>query len=236
MSRSVVIAAIGQKHCGVPVYRAGMEVWGINDAYQHCPEIKRFYKIYNIHKDFPACADDMKGRYKDWKNRYNASKALVVTAKDLGLKKQRIIDITKLRKENPDYVFCSSVSYAIFEAVKAGYSEIRLYRLSLNRGEYATQGRGIIENIKWAQRHGVKVYWPWYKTVAEHYRNTPVNTNIFYGELDINNHYGECADVPAKITLGIPDLKAKIKELGGKLPKGRASKDKLEAILDELSQ
>ena len=233
MARSVVIAAIGKKHCGVPVYRPGMEVWGINDCYQHCPEIKRFYKIYNIHKAFPECTEKMEGRYKDWRNRYNASKALIITAKDLGLKKQRILDITKLREENPDYVFCSSVSYAIFEAVKAGYTEIRLYRVSLNAGEYKHQGRGIISNIIWAQKQGVKVYWPWYHSELK------TETNVFYGEMsDINMQYGELNDVPpAKVTpamLDIKGIKAEIKAKGGKLPKGRASKDKLLEVLNGL--
>jgi hypothetical protein len=247
MGRSVVIAAIGMKHCGIPVYRPGMEVWGINDAPQHCPEIKRFYKIYNIHKDFPKCIENLPGRYKNWENVYNKSKALIITAKDLGLQKQRILDITKLREDNPDYVFCSSVSFAIFEAVQKGYKEIRLYRLSLNRGEYATQGRGIIKNIRWAQDRGVQVYWPWYKEVVTRCNHMPDATDIFYGEADINMQYGESNDVePCKVsddakvinvqTLTIQQLKKAIKDKGGKLPKGRAKKEKLINILMEIQE
>jgi hypothetical protein len=231
-----------------------MEVWGINDAYQHCPEVKRFYKIYNIHKAFPECADNMPGRYKDWRRCYDNSKALIITAKDLGLRKQRVLDITKLRKENPDYVFCSSVSYAIFEAVNAGYKEIRLYRLSLNAGEYATQGRGIIDNIKWAQARGVIVYWPWYKEVSERFKRGEDQTNIFYGEADINYTYGETFEASAATVkdtakaikqddvkaspelMTVAELKAGIKAKGGSLPKGRANKPRLIQIYKELSE
>jgi hypothetical protein len=228
MSRSVVIAALGKKHCGVPVYRPGMEVWGINDAYDKCPEISRFYKIYNIHKAFPECAEDMPGRYKNWRNKYEQSKALIITAKNLGLSKQRVLDISALIKDNPDYCFCSSVSYAIFEAVQKGYKEIRLYRLSLNDGEYSTQGAGIISNIKWAQRHGVKVYWPWYKSIVAKYGN-----DIFRFNKDINQHYGETAEKGFSVgKLTVKALKQQIKSLDLPIPHN-AKKRQLVEILEK---
>lgn len=247
MGRSVVIAGIGKACNGIPAWRPGMEVWGINDCYQHCKEIKRFYKIYNIHKAFPECIQN--GRFKDWERNYNASKALVITAKDLGLRKQRILDITKLITENPDYVFCSSISYAIFEAVNAGYDEIRLYRVSLNAGEYATQGRGIIENIKWAQRKGVAVYWPWYKEVNARYTHVDDNTDTMYGEginwadiRGVQTHYGETAEPGFKVEIPkvvtkqpntVAELKAAIKAKGGKLPHN-AKKQELIKVLEAL--
>ena len=254
MSKSVVIAGIGKKHCGIPAYRPGMEIWGINDCYQHMPEVRQFYKIFNIHKAFPECIQPK--RFRDWRKAYDRSKALIITAKDLGLKKQRVLDITKTIRDNPEYTFCSSVSYAIFEAVNAGYDEIRLYRVSLNAGEYDTQGLGIIKNILWAQRQGVKVYWPWYKEVTERFKNNQTNTNLFYGETDINMQYGESNAVDVQkvsdeskdvqtvpITLSTPedmkpaDIKKAILELGGTLPdSARPSKQKLISILNELTK
>lgn len=238
MGRQVVICAIGTKHPGIPVYRPGMEVWGINDCYQHCPEVKSFYKIYNIHKAFPECAESMPKRYRNWKLNYEKSKALIITAKDLGLSKQRILDIAKLRHENPDYCFCSSISFAIFEAVQAGYTGIRLYRLTLNTEEYQSQFHGIMKNIRWAQARGVTIYWPWMKEIQKRYEGLDTDISWQYGE-EINLQYGEInmpgkqtvseedkkvKTVPVKITtpskMGMAELRKAIKSAGGKCPRG----------------
>ena len=126
----------------------------------------------------------------------------------------------------------------------------------MNAGEYDTKGLGIIKNILWAQRQGVKVYWPWYKEVTERFKNNQTNTNLFYGESDINQQYGETNAVDVQkvsdeskdvqaLTLPAPDvspmkpadIKKAILELGGKLPDSkRPSKQKLISILNELTK
>ena len=246
--REVVIAGIGKRHPGISAYRPGMEVWGVNDCYQHSPEIKRFYKIYNIHKAFPECVEGKKNRFHNWRKAYDRSKALIITAKDLELNKQRILDITQLRNDNPEYVFCSSFSYAIFEAVKAGYGTIRLYRLSLNNDEYKYQGVGIMHNIRWAQAQGVQVIWPWYKDVCDRF-----GSEAFKDMSDCRLNYGEGtsdAQVEKQINQAVETiktdfekvqpanekamLKAEIKALGGELPRGNVGVKRLKSELKKL--
>lgn len=222
--KTVVIAGLGTVHPGSPIYRPGMEVWGINDCLQHLPEVRRFTKIFNIHKDFPRCIDDLKpGRFKNWRAKYEKSKALIITAKDLGLSKQRILDISELVKSN-DYCFCSSISYAIFEAVEKGYKEIRLYRVSLGAKDCENQYPGIMSNIRWAQSQGVKVYWPWQRFIEKNYK----------GSGESATGYGEIDSVPVNTVsfddMTVSDLKKAVKSKGLKIPYNATKKQLIDIL------
>lgn len=158
------IVGTGKAHFGRNIFAHGQITVGIDDAYITAREVSRFTKFYVL---AATIANAPINRFRFWRETYARRKALAVTDADLGLHKQRIVDITGLQIANPDYNFNSAESLALFEAVKSGATRVILYRVSLTDDNADLIG-GLLHNVAWAERKGVDIVWAWRKVAAHH--------------------------------------------------------------------
>jgi hypothetical protein len=195
-SKTVLFLGLGAVHQGWPQFRnfAG-DVWTLNDWYAfQGPYVacKQPQRVYNIHSDFIEKEQEIlsRGRFANWREAYDRSGAEIVCQCDLGVKNQRMFDMAEAEKWFPDPLFwCSSWSYMFADAIREGYNEIRMERISLfGSDEYRRQAYGTLLCIDEARRSGIKVSWPWERVVKDD------STQLTVAEMgtvqDVNFRYG----------------------------------------------
>lgn len=161
------------------------EVWTLNDWFVRFPALTNPARVYQIHEGFKAGAPT--GRMPHgWRDRYEWSKALVVTIEDLCLTRQRVVDRAYLRERfgGPGF-FGSTFSYMFADAIMERVESVRMVGVRLSRNsEYRTQVPVTLHNLSVARENGIYVECPyegdWLSRGAV---ASPHNLDWMYGEL-----------------------------------------------------
>jgi len=151
-------------------YYKDWDIWTLNDFYRGFNDFKP-HRIFQVHHSLDKCA---KRKWSsDWKERYNASGAEVITAEiinGVNVEQQTIFPFQEAFSEFPPEFFCSSFNYMMAMAYLEGYTHINIERVALTSSEeeYTGQARGILYAIREMEKRGVSVDWP-YRVMWEKY-------------------------------------------------------------------
>lgn len=204
--KSVLLLGLGASHAGWPQFKRHRgEVWTMNDwygfrgPYEAC---KRPQRVYNIHEQMLEHEPEIQGRsrFKGWREAYERSGALIVTCTDLGLSRERRFDKAAALQLFPDkFLWCSSWSYMMMDAVMEGYNLIRMERISLfNHWEFMRQAPGTLALVDLARSMGVKVIWPFEKATMRMLDERAAAPD-YKGTFDVNIMYGAKSSAVASI-------------------------------------
>lgn len=142
--------------------KPGNEIWTLNDWWAFYPRLKRPDRVYQIHRNYNGVNENVKKRnWPDWRERYDASGAEIVTIQDFGLARQRLFDFPRGAKEFGGLFLGSTIGYMFADAIWEGVSRVELVGVKLERhGEYEFQLPSVIHDIKIARERGIVVEHP----------------------------------------------------------------------------